>query len=187
MEVEQLLTCLLVFGLYPLWLLAGGIDYACHRWTRIEATAGPKESLLHVAEFLVLGAALALVICFSITRLTFFMVVAGVTLHSLLAYVDVTYTNQRRYIPPLEQLIHGLLNDIPWFAVALLAVLHWDALTGKTPAIPSLDTSMPLRQQLMVVGSYLTLAGIPIVEELIRTLRRPVRAAPGVDPQRTAR
>jgi hypothetical protein len=63
MEVEHLLTRLLAFELYPLWLLAGGIDYVCHRWTRIEATAGPKESLLHVAEFLVLGAALALMVC----------------------------------------------------------------------------------------------------------------------------
>ena len=51
MSLLQTLWGLLLWVLYPLWLLAGAIDYVCHRRTNIEHTSGATESLLHLAQF----------------------------------------------------------------------------------------------------------------------------------------
>src|SRR5690606_6298255 len=41
---------LIAYGFYPAWLIAGGIDYWCHRHSSIERTSGVVESLYHVAQ-----------------------------------------------------------------------------------------------------------------------------------------
>jgi len=44
---DTLLVKLILYGLLPLWGIAGLLDWACHRATRIERTSGIKESLMH--------------------------------------------------------------------------------------------------------------------------------------------
>ena len=44
---DDLLVKLILYGLLPLWGIAGFFDWACHRATRIERTSGIKESLMH--------------------------------------------------------------------------------------------------------------------------------------------
>lgn len=177
MQLRQLLFYLLVFVLYPAWLLSGGIDYLCHRRTRIEETAGPTESWLHLAQFLVLGAAFAVAVLFTPTVTTIACVFAGVVAHTALSYIDVSYTVHRRFISPLEQLVHGAMDWIPIFGVALLVVLYWNQLAGDTSGAVALDAATSLRQKTLLVGSYFVLAGVPVVEELMRTLRRRTTAA----------
>jgi hypothetical protein len=58
MQYSSLLIGLLIGVLYPLWLLAGCIDYFCHRRTSIEQTSGIGECGFHVAQFAALGIAL---------------------------------------------------------------------------------------------------------------------------------
>lgn len=56
--------------------------------------------------------------------------VALVIAHSVLAHVDVSYTDGRRRIMPIEQLVHGFMDVLPLVAVALLGVLHWPEITA---------------------------------------------------------
>jgi hypothetical protein len=52
-------AALLIWGIYPVCLLAGAGDYLCHRKTNIEWTSGATESWLHVAQFICLAIAFA--------------------------------------------------------------------------------------------------------------------------------
>ena len=49
------LEAVLLYGVLPLWLLAGFGDWLCHRVQRIEHSTGLKESLLHLAMIAELG------------------------------------------------------------------------------------------------------------------------------------
>ena len=48
---EDAVRCLLLGGVMPLWLGAGLADWYLHRRTRIQDTAGPRESALHSLMF----------------------------------------------------------------------------------------------------------------------------------------
>jgi hypothetical protein len=99
--------------------------------------------------------------------------------HSALAYVDVAYTEKRRRISPLEQLAHHFLEVLPWVAVGLLAVLSWPL--ARAPAFaPSEWVAPQVRTWLLI--SLGIIAGLPIVEELVRSLRAQ-RAEPGTEPR----
>lgn len=49
--IENATRRLLLGGVMPLWLGAGLADWYLHRRTRIEDTAGPRESALHSLMF----------------------------------------------------------------------------------------------------------------------------------------
>jgi hypothetical protein len=166
---ERTLIVFLAGLLYVLWLAAGLVDYLCHRWTDIAGTSGAPESWFHLWQFVVLGLALLFGTLLVITPLAFALIVACVCAHSVLAFRDVSYTQGRRFISPLEQLAHGHMEVVPIVAVGLLAILNWDDLTGaewilqwKSPALSAMTLAMWL-------GSFFLLAVAPILEELLRT------------------
>jgi len=165
-------TLIVLFGglLYAVWLAAGLVDYFCHRWSHIAETSGVPESWLHVGQFVLLGLALLLGTLFAITPLVFVLIAASVCMHSVLAYRDVSYTQGRRFISPLEQQAHGYMEVLPVVSLALLAVLNWAELA--TPWSLRLKSS-PLSpaMQMTLLGSFLVLGGVPIIEELIRTTK----------------
>jgi hypothetical protein len=41
------ISFLLTYVLLPIWILAGFVDYLCHRASNIEHTSGTKESAAH--------------------------------------------------------------------------------------------------------------------------------------------
>jgi hypothetical protein len=160
---------ILLATLCSFWLVAGLIDYACHRRTHIELTSGVGESLLHVAQFLALGFSLLFAIGTTVTPLSFTWIVVGVTVHAVLAFVDVAYTDQRRRISPLEQQVHGYLDVLPLVGMGLFAVDQWgDVAGGSRPMQWTLGDN---RAALIGLGIYVVLVGAPIVEELLRTMR----------------
>jgi hypothetical protein len=157
---------LVLFGFYPLWLLAGGVDYLCHRRSQIERTSGVRESWLHVGELacmLLIVGGLAL---FFARGLVLAMLVLLVVAHTLLSYIDVRYTQPRRTISPLEQHVHALMDVLPLAAVAVIAVLDAGAIEGvrRQPGLTS-------TQLITLLGSLLALGGLPLFEELLRTRR----------------
>ena len=169
MTIPALLEGLLVWAFYPLWLVAGFIDYLFHRRTRIERTSGRREAWLHVAQFAVLGIALGVVAGLDMNRLAFALLTACVVAHSALAYADVAFTEGRRFIAPLEQQVHGYMEVLPVAALAVLAVLHWETLS--IPDWMWRPKPAPAAGAWTLVGSYLVLAGAPVLEELLRCLR----------------
>jgi hypothetical protein len=169
--LKNLLETLLLWGIYPLWLLAGAGDYLCHRRTDIEHSSGSGESWFHLLQFLALLIALAAAVLFTANALVFGVMVVMVLIHSVLAHMDVSYTDGRRYISPLEQHIHGFMEVLPLVAVAIFGVMHWEAISAGLTT-PILSWASPLTSaHVLLLASFVVLAGIPILEELVRTRR----------------
>ena len=170
MNVRELLQALLLWGLYPAWLLAGAGDYLCHRQTDIEHTSGSKESWLHLLQFGSLLIAFAAAVLMNLNAIVFGIIVALVIAHSVLAHVDVSYTDGRRHISPIEQFVHGFMDVLPLVAVALIGVLHWPEITAS-PSSPIFSPRPADLGRMLLVGSFAVMAGVPILEELARTRR----------------
>jgi hypothetical protein len=162
--------------LYPLWLIAAGCDYLCHRRTDIEHTAGWRESALHVLEYVCIAPIVVLAALYTMTGAVLFVSTVAVVLHTVLAYVDVRYTRRHRFIPRFEQRLHYLLTALPILAVMVLALL--DA-NGEATGVARRDPNGLTTLQLwLIFGGTAVIGGVPVLEELIRTLRamRPTRA-----------
>jgi hypothetical protein len=170
MELRTVLLGLLAWVLYPLWLLAGAADYLCHRRTAIERTSGAHESWLHLAQLACIGIALVLAAAFEATRPVLLLMLVAVLTHSVLAFVDVSYTSGRRYISPFEQQVHGYLDVIPLIAVCLFGALHWSQPQAGATAFV-LDDGFVAGKPAVLLLSFAVLAGVPVIEELIRALR----------------
>lgn len=170
MDIRELLQTLLVWGLYPVWLLAGAGDYLCHRQTDIEHTSGTTESWLHLLQFGTLLIAFAAAVLMNLNVVVFGIMVALVLTHSVLAHVDVSYTDGRRHISPFEQLVHGFMDVLPLVAVALIGVLHWREITAS-PGAPIFSLRPADLGRALLVASFAVLSGVPILEEIARTYR----------------
>jgi hypothetical protein len=167
--MRDALGALLIWGIYPAWLLAGAGDYLCHRRTDIERTSGVTESWLHVMQFVCLAVAFACAVLLQISAAVFVLLVALVIAHSLLSYIDVRYTEGRRRILPIEQSIHGFMDVLPLFAVALLGVQHWQEIRAGSTAF-ALQAGLDM-ERVLLLSSFAVLAGLPVLEELLRGLR----------------
>jgi hypothetical protein len=172
MALRNLLVGFLVWAVYPAWLAAGFVDYLSHRRTHIDRTSGPTESWFHLAQFASLAIPFFLVVFLEVTPLVIAMVAGSIVLHTALSMADVAYTDGRRYISPVEQHVHAFMVVLPVVAAAIIALLNWDAISGPDWALRPKPEPLPVVPASLLVGSYLVLAGAPIVEELIRTSRR---------------
>lgn len=174
MDLRTLLIGFLGWALYPMWLAAGALDYLCHRRTDIEHTSGPVESWLHVAQFACIGVLLSLALLVQPTLAVWIAMLFIAVTHSALAFIDVSYTIKRRPVTPLEQLAHNFLDVIPLFTVGLIGVLNWTAMQDATSTMTQsagLSDAISPGARTLVLGSFVVLAGSPILEELIRSLR----------------
>ena len=171
MDLRDLLIAFLIRVIYPLWLIAGFLDYLFHRKTHIDQTSGPAESWLHLGQFASLCVPLLLVTFLAITPLVLAIVASAIAVHTGLSIADVSYTDGRRYISPLEQHAHAFMSVLPIIATGVLVILNWDDVVGGGWVIAPKKEAMPVLSAGLLVGSYFVLAGTPIVEELIRTSR----------------
>lgn len=130
--MDALLWGLLGYVLFPLWLLAGLVDYWTHQRTGLAVTAGVRESILHLLQTLQVGIPVLVVLFLELTLAALAVVVACAMAHTITAYVDVRYASSRRTILPLEQMVHAALVTLPLFATAVLVILHWPAV--NTPS-----------------------------------------------------
>ena len=157
---------------YPLWLLAGFLDYLLHRRSDIESTSGHKESWFHVLQFAVLAVPMLLVTCFQFTPLVFAAVLAFLLAHTLLAHADVTYTEGLRRISPLEQLVHAFMIVLPLAAAGILAAMHWGDIESLPWTLLPRDPPLRLPTAALLLGSFFVLGGVPVLEEFLRTSGR---------------
>jgi hypothetical protein len=123
--MNELLWAFLGYGLFPLWLVAGVLDYWQHQRTAIAETSGPRESRLHLAQTLQVGLPVLVVLFLELNLFALSILVASAVAHTLTAYWDVHYASRRRVIPPLEQVVHAFLFTLPLFATALLVIMHF--------------------------------------------------------------
>lgn len=171
MSLQALLETLLLWGIYPLWLLAGAGDYLCHRQTDIEHTSGSAESWYHLLQFLTLLIAFAAATLLVMNAVVFAAMVLLVLSHSVLAHMDVSYTDGRRHISPMEQHVHAFMEVLPLVAVAIFGTLHAEQI-GARPTSPILSLAAPVSSgAVLLLASFAVLAGAPVLEELMRTRR----------------
>jgi hypothetical protein len=186
---------LLLGGVFPLWLGAGLADWYMHRRTRIEQTAGPRESLIHHLMFAETGAPVLLGLFCEINAGVLATAYSAAGLHSLTALWDQYYAEPRRKVSPLEQHIHSYLEVSPIIAAFLLTSMHWDqarALVGRDQRSPRFTIRLkrrdPLsvRTRLALLGAVGLFGVLPYAEELYRCWRTKPTASAIPEPERPA-
>jgi hypothetical protein len=182
MPVQQSLVLYLVV---PLWLLAGFVDWLCHRRTHIETTSGGAESALHLLMLAETGVPLIAALYLQTNALVLGVLLVGLLAHEVTAYIDIRYAASRRHISPTEQLVHSVLEMAPLIILLLLASSSWEqwrALFGRGSEPARLDVIGSLHAPTIgysigLAVSVLALAVIPYAEEWLRA-----RAAEGCAP-----
>jgi hypothetical protein len=170
---------ILMYFILPVWLAAGFADYLCHRAASIQTTSGPKESVLHLAQFGEMAVPTLAAIFLEINALVFAVMLISLVLHQLTAMWDVGYAYRTREVKPIEQHIHSVLEVLPLAAFLLIISLHpgqFISLLGLGAEIADF-TVRPKEPPLpwLYVSSMLTLVFLfevlPYLEELLRGLR----------------
>ena len=178
-ESNRLLINLILYGLLPLWGIAGFIDWCCHRATKVESTSGLKESLLHSLMGIQLGIPIVFCLLFEVNVLILLVCVAMWLAHEFVAHWDVQYATPRRHISIWEVHVHNYMATVPLYLLMLVAVLNWDV----TVKLVTLDWAGQFELRLLddrpgghsYLPGYLAFMGIlcvfPYIEENIRCLR----------------
>jgi len=170
---------ILMYFILPLWLAAGFADYLCHRAASIQTTSGPKESVLHLAQFAEMAVPTLAAIFLEINALVFAVMLISLVLHQLTAMWDVSYAYHTRAVKPIEQHIHSLLEMLPLAAFLIIVTLYPGqllALFGMGTEVANFTVHLkepPLPW--VYVSTMLTLVllfeVLPYFEELLRGLR----------------
>lgn len=123
--MQDAATFLLMYVVFPLWVLAGFADWACHARTGIAVTSGLKENLLHWVMYAEIGAGMAAVAFFEVNAAVLAIGLAVFVLHEATVYWDLHYSSIRRDVGPFEQMVHSFLELLPLASLALLAAVAW--------------------------------------------------------------
>jgi hypothetical protein len=186
-DERHLLINLILYGLLPLWGIAGFIDWCCHRATKVESTSGLKESLIHSVMGVQLGIPILLCLTFEINVLILLLCVAMWLLHEVVAHWDVHYATPLRKISIWEVHVHNYMATVPLYLLMLIVVLNWDVAVKMMTL--DWDGEFTLRRVSVPYGSSSYLPGyllfmavlcvFPYLEENIRCLRYAMRAKRG--------
>lgn len=183
-DPRLLLTWLILYGLLPLWGVAGFIDWCCHRATQVESTSGLKESLVHSLMGIQLGIPILLCLTFEVNVLVLLICLVMWITHEFAAHWDVHYAAPRRHISIWEVHVHNYMATLPLYLLMLVGILNWDV----TRKLVTLDWSGQFYLRLLgerpggsaYLPQYLIFMAIlcvfPYIEENIRCLRH-ARAA----------
>lgn len=180
-DVGDATTRYLLYGLLPSWFVPGLADWAMHRRTRIEETAGTKESLIHSLMMAEVGLPIALTLRYEVNPLLLSLQLAGAATHEATALWDVrTAVRSEREVKPIEQHIHSFLESLPFAALASLMCLHADqvkSLARGGRGDPHAWRLVPRRRPLSpgylagIAVAIGTCVALPYGEELLRCLR----------------
>ena len=175
---------LLGFVVIPIWMAMGLADYFCHRTSDISRTSGTRESLMHLAQFALMGTPLTLALFFEIDAGLLLLMIVFIVLHHAVAFIDVRYANATRQVTPLEQMVHSFLEIMPiaaFLLVSALAFAQFEALFGQGDGLA--DFAFRLRHPalpLWYIAAVLTGAFlfnlVPYLEELLRCIRDQLKA-----------
>ncbi|KQW43277.1 MULTISPECIES: hypothetical protein [unclassified Roseateles] len=178
-DSAALVQALLAFVWTPALVLAGALDWACHRHERIELNAGLSESLLHLLMLAELGTALLAALFLQPTAGLFVLIALALLLHEATYALDLRVALARRRIPAIEQWVHGFQHVLPWAGLAGLMALspgQAQALLGLAGEAP--DWSLRLKATpphpvytAATLTAALLLNGLPFLHEAWRSLR----------------
>lgn len=124
--VERATRRYLMYLVLPLWMSSGLVDWYHHRRTKIEETAGTRESAIHALMMLEAGTPVMLGLFLEVNPLILLLALGALAVHEATAFWDVSYAVGRREVTPSEQHTHSFLEVVPFMATAFLFALHWD-------------------------------------------------------------
>ncbi len=176
---ETALRRLVMYVLLPGWFVPGVLDWWWHRRTRIEDTAGARESLIHSLMMLEVGLPIVASLFLEIDAGVLAVMGATLVAHELTAMWDVAYATPRRPVAPREQHTHSFLEVLPFAAAGIAAALHPQqarALFGSGPEKPDLrfrlkTTPLPRRYVITLLTAIGLFIVLPYGEEFLRCLR----------------
>src|ERR1700744_1807153 len=116
---------LLVYVVLPLWVLAGLLDYLCHRRSDIEHATGVRESLIHWLMVLQVAFPLTLAVFFRINALLLALMILSLVAHEITGYIDLKVAMATRKVTIFEHQVHSVLEILPFTAMLLVMALHW--------------------------------------------------------------
>ncbi|MEU5316548.1 diguanylate cyclase [Streptomyces sp. NPDC021056] len=126
-DVGEVTTRYLLYGLLPSWFVPGLADWMMHRRTRIEDTAGTKESAIHAVMMAEVGIPIAATLRYEVDPALLAVQLGGAAVQEATALWDVrTAVDSGREVRPIEQHIHSFLQSLPFGAPASLMCLHAD-------------------------------------------------------------
>ena len=179
--VANVLRYSLMYGVLPLWILAGLADWGCHRRTSIERTSGLRESAFHFVLFgqMGLGGLAALLLEINGGVLVLFAMLF--CLHEVTTWFELRFVQPLRHITPTEQMVHSFMEIIPLAGLVMLGALHPQQLTSLFSSAPT-DWQLQLKAEplpatylVLAVGGVFLLNLLPLMEEAYRCWR--VRAS----------
>lgn len=182
-EQNHLLINLILYGLLPLWGIAGFIDWCCHRATHVESTSGLKESLVHSLMGVQLGIPIILCLMFEMNVLILLVCVAMWISHEFVAHWDVHYATPRRHISIWEVHVHNYMATVPLYLLMLVVILNWDTAVKAFTFDWAGEFDLTLLRERpggsTYLPAYLAFMGVlcvfPYIEENIRCLRYSLR------------
>jgi hypothetical protein len=132
------------------------------------------------------GVAVLVVLFLEINAATLLLLIGIYLLHEVSVFSDLSTAHHAREVPPLEQLVHGIMEGVPLAGLAVLCIAEWDQLAGLVGAVEGVpDWSLRWRESsfgLTTVVTVLSLGFVfvvaPFAEELVRCLRAARRTRP---------
>jgi hypothetical protein len=175
----------LVFVVLQLWVLSGFADYLCHRAAHIECATGARESLIHWLMLGEAGVALAAATWFEDNALVFAFLIACLLVHEITSHYDGRFACATRAVTVFEFQMHSLLEMMPFAALLLLAIMHWqqaEALFGFGQAHADWRIAFKPPPPAIVIAppaaAFVLLAVLPYAEEFWRGLHAARRRTP---------
>lgn len=156
----------LLYAGYLVWLMAGCLDFMCHRRADLPHTSGLQESLFHLIQMGLIGTMVLAWMWLSPSLALFLLMTLLVLAHAIAGYLDTVVAWRHRSITPLEQHLHSVLDTAP--CIMLLAVVLQQGASAlaagwgwgqRTPAFP-------ISAWIAVMGPALVLCAMPLVHEL---------------------
>ncbi|MCG7602103.1 diguanylate cyclase [Halomonas sp. McH1-25] len=180
MDTHALLITVLLYVFLPLWGVAGFVDWCCHRASKIEATSGLKESLIHSLMGIQIAIPILFCLVYRVNVLVLLVCLVAWVLHEVAAHLDLHVATPQREISVWEMHAHTYLGSLPLYMLAMIFVINWPVVLD----LVSLDwqgqmTLEPIRAPHGgedYLPFYLTFMGVlcvaPYAEENLRCLRQ---------------
>jgi hypothetical protein len=170
----DLMRPLLMYGVLPLWMLAGVADWACHRRTCIESTGGLRESAFHWVMFSQMGVAALAVLFLELNAAVLLLAGALFLAHEVTTWMELRFVVGRREVSPIEQMIHSFMEILPLAGLFLLLGLYADRRNPAGASDWSLrlkDEPLPAAYLLAALAGAMLLNVLPLAEESWRCWR----------------
>ena len=163
-----------LWAFYPLWLLAGWLDYRDHRRNEMASPHGAREAALHLAMLVQVAVGIAAALAFLPSYLLLLILLLLAMAYLVTTSLNPRWVDGRRRTGPLARALHTLFEALPLLGLALfiadnlprldlLATPGWTLDWRSPPLPPGLWLAVFLPGAMFAVG--------PGLVELRRALR----------------